>query len=96
MKNKYELTVIFTPVLREKGLTSAISSVEKLVKKFKGRVLEMEDQGKQKLAYEISKFNEGIFLFWSLELPSTEVGDFEMELKLQKGVLRQLLIRISK
>jgi len=96
MKKKYELTVIFTPVLREKGLTSAISSVEKLVKKYKGKVLEMEDQGKQKLAYDISKYHEGIFLFWTLELPSSEVGAFEAELKLQKGVLRQLLIRISK
>lgn len=87
------MTVIFTPVLKEKGLSGAISGVEALVKKAKGKVLEMEEEGKQRLAYPIAKYNEGIFLFWKLELPADSAVKFENELKLQKGVLRQLLIK---
>lgn len=93
MKRNYELSVIFTPVLKEKGLTGAISGVESLVKKVKGKVLEMEEEGKQRLAYPIAKYHEGIYLFWRLELLTEKVGQFEKELKLQKGVLRQLLIK---
>lgn len=93
MKRQYELTVVFTPVLKEKGLSGAIGAVESLIKKQKGKVLEMEEEGKLRLAYPIAKFTEGIYLFWKLELPSETVVKFENELKLQKGVLRQLLIR---
>ncbi len=93
MKRNYELTVIFAPVLKEKGLSSAIASVENLVKKYKGKVVEMEEEGKQKLAYSIAKYGEGIYLFWKLVLPAEKVMEFETELRLQKGILRQLLIR---
>lgn len=94
MKRKriYELTVIFTPVLKEKGLSSAINSVESLVKKVKGKSQEVEDQGKQKLAYPIKKYREGIYVFWKIMLPREVASDFETQLKLQKGVLRHLLV----
>lgn len=85
--------MIFTPVLKEKGLSSAISGVEALVKKFKGKVLEMEDQGKEKMSFPIAKYKEGIYVFWKLSLPSESAVGFEAQLKLEKGVLRQLLIR---
>ena len=91
-KRVYELTVIFTPVLKEKGLSNAIASVEALVKKVKGKVLEVEDQGKQKLAYPIQKYKEGIYIFWKLQLLRENTINFESELKLQKGVMRQLLV----
>lgn len=95
MKREYELTVIFTPVLKEKGMSSAVASVEELVKKYKGKVLEMTDEGKQRFAYSIQKYVEGIYLFWKLEMPASTVIDFEKELKLKKGVLRQLLVRVD-
>lgn len=91
-KRIYELTVIFTPVLKEKGLSSSISAVEALVKKVKGKVLETDDQGKQKFAYPISKFREGIYVFWKLQLAADQVNKFETELKHQKGILRHLLV----
>jgi small subunit ribosomal protein S6 len=92
MKKTYELTVIFTPVLKEKGLSSAIGSVESLVKKFKGKVSEVTDQGKQKLAYPIQKYKEGIYVFWKLQMGSENINKFESQLAIQKGILRQLLI----
>lgn len=91
-KRIYELTVILTPVLKEKGLSSTINAVESLVKKSKGKVLEVENEGKQKLAYPIQKYKEGIYVFWKIQLPRDAAMKFDAELKLQKGVLRQLLI----
>lgn len=88
----YELTVIFTPVLKEKGQSSAEASVESLVKKHNGVVVDREDEGKQKLAYPIQKYKEGIYVFWKLQLPREKVNQFEAELKLQKGILRHLLV----
>lgn len=93
MKRIYELSVIFAPVLKEKGLSGAISDVEALVKKTKGKVVEVEDEGKQKLSYPIKKYKEGIYVFWKLTLPSENAVKFEQELQQQKGILRQLLIK---
>lgn len=95
MKRKYELTVVFAPVLKEKGLSGAIAGVEALVKKYKGKVSELDEEGKQKLAYPIAKYSEGIYLYWVLEMPADQVGEFEKELRLQKGVLRQLLVKVE-
>ena len=96
MKREYELTVIFAPVLKEKGLSGAVASVESLVKKYKGKVLEMQELGKLRLSYSIAKYAEGIYLFWKIEMPGEGAGKFEAELGLQKGLLRQLLVRVSK
>jgi small subunit ribosomal protein S6 len=92
MKRNYELTVVFTPVLKEKGLSTAISEVENLIKKFKGKVQEVTDEGKQRLAYPIEKYKEGIYVFWKIQMPGENVNKFESQLLIQKGILRQLLI----
>jgi len=93
---KYELTVIFAPVLRDEGLSKAVASVEALVKKLKGKVVDKSQEGKQSFSYPIAKYHEGIYVFWNLELPSMVAPEFEDGLKHQKGVLRQLLVRIDK
>lgn len=95
MKRNYELTIIFAPVLKEKGMSSAIAGIEALVKKAKGKVSEMVDEGKLKLAFPIDKYKEGIYVFWKLAIATENVHKFEQEVKHQKGVLRHLLVRVE-
>lgn len=90
---KYELTVIFTPVMKDDGLGKAQAAVEALVKKLEGKVVDRTVEGKQSLAYPIDKFTEGIYVFWNLELPSRVAPEFEDKLKHQKGLIRQLLVK---
>lgn len=90
---KYELTVIFAPVLKDDSLNKAEAAVEALVKKLEGRVVDRTEEGKQGLAYPINKFSEGIYVFWNLELPARVAPEFEDKLKHQKGLIRQLLVK---
>lgn len=94
MTREYELTVIFAPILKEEGLKAATTVVANLAKKLGGKVVGMEVEGKEALAYPIKKFEEGIYVFWRMELPSEKTEKFEADLKLQKGVIRQLLVRV--
>ena len=93
MIRKYELTVIYAPVLKEEGLKSATKAVSDLAKKLGGQVLNVAVEGKTSLAYPIMKYTEGIYVFFQLELPADQGAKFELELKRQKGVIRQLFIR---
>ena len=90
---EYELTVIFTPVLKDDGLEKATKAVESLVKKLKGSVKVKNDEGKQNLTYPIAGFSEGIYVYFEFEMPAENAVEFESKLKLQKGLIRQLLVR---
>ena len=93
MTREYELTVVFAPTLKEEGLKSAVKAVDALVVKTGGKVASVSEVDKQPLAYPIGKFHEGIYVLWNLELSSEKTVKFEADLKLLKGVIRQLLIR---
>lgn len=87
---KYELMVIFAPTTDVTDQT-ATKLVEKMVGT-EAKVVSVEVLGKKKLAYEIKKFTEGIYVLVQLEGEHVKVN--ELEKKVQLGsteVIRYLL-----
>lgn len=92
----YELTVVLpgdTTPAKAKSLTEEIESV---VTKLKGKVAKKEDWGTIDLSYKIAKNNTGKFLYFELELPISEVSEFNYKILHTQGVIRHLLIKTSK
>lgn len=91
----YELALILQPEL----LTSAI---EKKLKEFEafltsnGGSVDMKDiWGKQDLAYRIGKFDQGNYVIYNLTLPSTFNQELDEHLRIDKDVIRFLMISID-
>lgn len=92
MKRKYELTVIYSSQLTSSDLTKLEKSVESLIKKVDGKVVKKEDWGIKKLAYAISKQNEGVYRHLIVESPTEAPAALDREFKLLQGIMRHLLV----
>lgn len=93
MKRSYELTVVLAPNPDEEKQKAAVGAVEKLVEKYGGKIEKNEEWGEKTLAYKIKKYVKGFYMNYLVEFDALETAKFEAKLKLEPGVIRQLLVR---
>ena len=96
MSSLYELTVVHSPDLSDTKHKQALTALQSLVKKKKGKVVTRDDWGKRQLAYPIQKHSEGHFTHWVVELPAGGPGAATSELELDELVIRYLLVKVDK
>lgn len=90
--NQYEIAVLYHPDL-EIDLEKATSRVEKIFADNGGKVTNVDNWGKRKLAYPIKKNEHAIYVFYTLELPAQSVGKIESTLNITDEVVRFLITR---
>jgi small subunit ribosomal protein S6 len=90
--DKYELAVLFHPDL-EIDLEKANSRIEKLVKDAGGSIVETDNWGKRKLAYKIAGHEHAVYVFYTLELPTSGVGQLNNVLNITDEVIRFLITK---
>ena len=89
---EYELTVLYHPDL-EIDIDKALAKVEKILKDNGGKVVEMDNWGKRKLAYPIKKEDHAVYVYYDIELPGESVSKVENVLNITDEVLRYLLVK---
>lgn len=62
--NTYENIVIFDPSLNEEALEQGISSVTDLISHNGGEILKVDRWGMRRLAYELNKRKQGIYVLF--------------------------------
>ncbi|MCS7231411.1 MAG: 30S ribosomal protein S6 [Elusimicrobiota bacterium] len=75
MKRYYEVVAIFSPVVKEEKIKSDIERIKSIISNCNGKIIKEEDWGRKKLAYEIKKFDEGIYYFIFCEIEKTTFPD---------------------
>jgi small subunit ribosomal protein S6 len=92
MTKVYEFVALFSPELSEVELQGIQESFITLIKKHKGKVVNMENWGRRPLAYMIKKFTEAYYLFFTLELEADQVEPFNKDVRLNTPAIRSLLV----
>lgn len=90
MVNLYELLIIIHP---EKDSSKVISQIEKLLKKFGGKLQTKDEWGMRALSYPIKKQSEGYYVLFICELTPAQVKLLNEALGLEEEVLRQMIVR---
>lgn len=91
--NKYELALILKPNMEESDLAKEIEKVKTVITKKGGNVLEVDEWGKKKLAYEIQKYTDGYYYFISFESETDSPAGIEEEMRLNESLLRFLVVK---
>lgn len=91
--NKYELTLVLDAKKGAALKKKVTETVESLVKVFKGKVVESKDWGTKEMAYRVNKVLTGTYLFFELELPPLSVKSINDKLRIDKEIMRFLLVR---
>ncbi|MCR5802151.1 MAG: 30S ribosomal protein S6 [Lachnospiraceae bacterium] len=91
--NKYELAVVLSATLDDDGRAATLDKCKALVERFGGKIAEVEEWGKKKLAYEIQKSKEGFYYFIRFEAEPTAPAEIESRVRIMDGVIRFLCVR---
>ncbi|HJQ09164.1 MAG TPA: 30S ribosomal protein S6 [Candidatus Saccharimonadales bacterium] len=90
--HQYEVAVLYHPDL-EIDLEKATSRVEKIFTDNGGKVTNVDNWGKRKLAYSIKKNESAVYVIYTLELPAENVRKVEATLNITDEVIRFLITR---
>ncbi|MCX6580596.1 MAG: 30S ribosomal protein S6 [Candidatus Aminicenantes bacterium] len=95
MKRKYEIGFVINPEATEEEVKKIIDSIVVIVKKANGTIENIDEWGRRKLAYTISKHNEGIYVFINTDVVGSVFIDIERRLKLTEKVMRFVVLRLD-
>ncbi|MBI3080215.1 MAG: 30S ribosomal protein S6 [candidate division NC10 bacterium] len=91
----YELIVVYDPALSEEAVEGEIERVKGLIGKEGGQVQDLQKWGKKRLAYELKKKREGVYVLCRFMATPAAMQELGRILKLTETVLRYLLVRVE-
>ena len=93
--NKYEFTVVVSANIEDEARTATVDKVKALIERFGGKITNVDDQGKKKLAYEIKKMSEAFYYFIQFDAEATAPAEIESRVRIMDNVLRYLIVRLD-
>ncbi len=90
--NKYESVIIVNPSLDEEKVKSLIDKFSDLINKH-GKVTKVDNMGKRKLAYEVKKNREGIYVVFYFEAEPSLIAELERNYRITDEVIKFIVVR---
>ena len=91
--NKYELAVVLSAKLEDDERAAALEKVKGYITRFGGNVVDVDEWGKKRLAYEIQKSKEGFYYFIDFEGEANCPNEVEAHIRIMEPVVRYLCVR---
>ena len=89
----YETMYILRPDIAEDEVTSHIEKYNKLLEEFGGNILDSQMRGKRRLAYQIAKHREGIYVQLSHQGDGQHIFKIEKAMRLSEDVIRYMTVK---
>ncbi len=90
--NKYESVIIINPSLEEQGIKDVITKFTDLING-NGKVENVEEIGRKKLAYEIKKHSEGYYAVYTFEANPEFITELERIYRITDDIMKFITIR---
>ena len=84
---KYEVLYIINPTLGEESIAALVEKFKAMVEA-EGTLLNIDEWGKRRLAYEINDLNEGYYVLMNFESKPEFPAELERVMKITEGVMR--------
>ncbi|MCX7596972.1 MAG: 30S ribosomal protein S6 [Fischerella sp.] len=92
MQTAYETMYILRPDLGDEQVEQAISKYENLLREQGAENIQIQNRGKRRLAYEIKKHRDGIYIQMNYTGPGKMIAVLERAMRLSEEVIRYLTI----
>ncbi|MDC3019605.1 30S ribosomal protein S6 [Prochlorococcus sp. AH-736-E15] len=89
----YETMYILRPDIAEEEVTNHIDKYNKLLEEFGGTILDSQMRGKRRLAYQIAKHREGIYVQLSHQGDGQHIFKIEKAMRLSEDVIRYMTVK---
>ena len=92
-KDFFELTYILNPVLEEDKFSELVSTVNGLIESNDGEIVEVDEWGTRKLAYDIDKKGSGYYVNMYFKAPGSAIEVVERNMRINDDILRYLTLK---
>ena len=92
--NKYESVIIINPSVDDEAVKALESKFTDLINK-DGKVEKVDEMGKKKLAYEVKKNTEGIYVTFYFEANPTLITELERNYRINDDVIKFIVIKVE-
>ena len=89
----YETMYILRPDIAEDDVSNHIDKYNKLLEELGGKILDSQMRGKRRLAYQISKHREGIYVQLSHQGDGQHIFKIEKAMRLSEDVIRYMTVK---
>lgn len=91
----YETIFIASPVLTDEQADELVKHYEGVIAEQGGELLKTDKWGRKKLAYEVNKFQEGIYTLFEMNAGPNLVAELERRFRNNDSVLKFLTVRMD-
>jgi small subunit ribosomal protein S6 len=92
---QYELVYIVAPETGEQEIADLHSQIEQIIQRFSGTLDKTENWGRRKLAYEIGKHREGVYVVETITGSGELMKEIDRRLRVIDMVIRHLAVRVD-
>lgn len=90
---KYEIMIIIDPAVDERQVPALIEKYTNVVTSEKGVIDNLDIWGKRRLAYEINKKTDGIYVVLQLTCESATVSEVDRLMAIDEKIMRTKVMR---
>ncbi len=90
--NKYESIIIIDQNVDEEGIKALISKFTDLINT-EGKVSEVTEMGKRKLAYEIKKNKEAFYVLFNFEAKPELIAELERNYRITDEIIKFIVVK---
>jgi small subunit ribosomal protein S6 len=91
--HKYELMVILDAAIDERTVAPSLDKFLNVIRNGGGTIDSVDIWGRRRLAYEINKKTEGIYVVVNMHANSADVIELDRQLKISEAVMRTKVLR---
>lgn len=91
--SKYELALVVNAKIEDEAREAVVEKAKGYVARYGGTVIEVEEWGKKRLAYEVQKMREGFYYFIQFEADATCPAEVERHVRIMDNVMRYLVVK---
>ena len=92
---QYELIYIVPPDTTEEALAEVHQQVAAVTERFSATIERTENWGRRKLAYEIARQREGVYVLEVINGPAAMTAELDRRLRVLDVVIRHLIVRVD-
>lgn len=92
MVQLYETMYILRPDLGEEAVGQAIEKYQSILREGGAELLETQHRGKRRLAYEIDRHREGIYIQMNYSVKGEQIAVMERAMRLSEEVIRYMTV----
>lgn len=90
---KYEIVLIFHPQLEEESRGQLFTRLKGVIGQ--DHVLDVDEWGTRKLAYEINDLGEGYYMVVNFESTPETVAELDRVCKISDSIIRHMIVRVD-